>query len=1123
MLCPQCQHENPTDARFCNACGSPLPRPCHACGHENPPEAKFCNQCGTFLAGHPLASPPSQTEQQPAAPVEAPPAEPHTPDAERRQLTILFTDLVDSTKLSSQLDAEDYREIVHSYQSTCAEVIERFDCHLAQTLGDGLLVYSGYPVAHENDAERAVRTGLGILDAMKTLNERLDQDKGVRLSIRVGIHTGLVVVGDVGAGTRQEQLALGEVPNVASRLQGLAAPDTVVISNATYRLIQGYFACEPLGEHDLRGVTEPIAVYRVLHESGAQSRLEIAGAHGLTPLVGRESESTLLFERWEQAKGGHGQVILLSGEAGIGKSRLVQVLKDHVAEGTHTRLECRSVPYFTNSALYPIIDMVQRTLRFQVEDTPETKFEKLEHNLSQYRLSMDETAPLFATLLSLPVPEDRYPPLNLSPQRQRQKTLEAIVAIILELSERQLVLFILEDLHWTDPTTLELLDLLLDQIPTASIYTLLTCRPGFQSQWSNRSYLTQVTLNRLSRTQIEGMAERVAGGKHLPEEVLPQIIEKTDGVPLFVEEMTKAVLESGYLKEVDGHYELTGSLTSLAIPATLQDSLMARLDRLVTAKAIAQYASVIGRQFSYALLREVSQLDEATLQRELSRLVEAELIYQRGLPPQATYVFKHALIQDTAYESLLRSTRQQYHQRIAQTLKERFSEMVASQPELLAYHYTEAGLGEPAIVAWQRAGHQASQRSAYKEAIGHLTQGLALLTRLPDTEERVRAELALQAILGPVLMATKGQASPEVDATYTRAYALCQQVPDAPQHFPVLRGLWNVHLFQGNHRTAQELGERLFALAQRQQNPAFLPWGYTVQGLVLFYRGTFASAYEQFAQGMRLYNPEQYRAQAFAFAQNPGVVCQAFGAYALWFLGYPEQALRQSEAALRQAQVLPSAFHQATALNFTSRLYHYCRDVQAALGRSETLVALSSEHGFPVWLAQGQLQRGWALSMQGEGIEGLRQLQEGLALWRASGSGLWLPYALSLLAEAYGKTRQTDEGLTVLTEALTLVDKTEERFWEAELYRLKAELFLQQSSNNATEAETCFHQALDVARHQQAKSLELRTATSLARLWQSQDKRQDAYDLLAPVYGWFTEGFDTADLQEAKALLEALA
>src|SRR5262249_55339645 len=554
---------------------------------------------GGTSSAPPTASPllpPAMPDVSPAQ-GEAAPIVPPTPEAERRQLTVMFCDLVDSTKLSSQLDPEECREVVRGYHTACTEIIRRYDGHIAQLLGDGLLVYFGYPQAHEDDAQRAVRTGRGILAAMDDLPTRFPHAQGRTLAVRLGIHTGLVVVGAMGDQGRHEHLALGETPNIAARIQGLAAPNTVVMSDATYRLVQGYFQCQDLGAQTLRGVAEPLHVYRVLQESGARGRLDVAVTRGLTPLVGRESEVTLLLERWAQAKSGQGQVILLTGDAGIGKSRLVQTLKYYVTNEPHTRWECRSAEYAQNTALFPLVDLFQRLLRFEAHETADTKLEKLTHALSQYRLPLEESVQLFAPLFSLPLPEDRYSPLNLSPHQQRQKTLETLVAILLELAERHPVLFILEDLHWTDPTTLELLNLLLDQIPTAALFALFTCRPHFQPSWTHRSYLTEVSVTRLAQPHMERMTTHVAGGKPLPAQVLTQVIEKTDGVPLFVEEMTKAILESGQLKALDGHYELTGSLSTFAIPATLHDSLMARLDRLVTAKAVAQYAAVIGRQF----------------------------------------------------------------------------------------------------------------------------------------------------------------------------------------------------------------------------------------------------------------------------------------------------------------------------------------------------------------------------------------------------------------------------------------------------------------------------------------------------------------------------------------------
>ena len=805
---------------------------------------------------------PSVSQEAPSPQADVTSTPPQASDAERRQLTVMFCDLVDSTTLSSRLDPEEYRDVVRAYQQVCTDVIQRYEGHIAQLLGDGLLVYFGYPQAHEDDARRAVQTGLGILDAMGALNTRLHRDKGLELALRTGIHTGLVVVGAMGSSGRQEQLALGETPNVAARMQGLAAPNTLVVSRATYRLVQGYFACQDLGEQTLRGVAEPIAVYRVLRESGAISRLDIAQPRGLTPLVGRELEIALLQERWAQVKAGHGHVVLLTGDAGIGKSRLIQMLKEHVAQEPHTRWECRSWEYYQNTALFPIMDLFQRILRFEPSETPDAKLEKLEHALSQYRLPLEDTVPLFAPLLSLPVPENRYPLLNLSPQRQRQKTLETIVAILLDLAERQPVLLIIEDLHWTDPTTLELLHLVLDQTPTAAVLVLLTCRPTFQPRWSHRSYLTEITVNRLSQPQITRMTAHVAGDKPLAHEVCVQIADKTDGVPLFVEEITKAILESGHLKDVDGHYHLTGALPSMAIPTTLQDALMARLDRLVTAKAVAQYAAVIGRQFAYDVLSTVSQLDAATLQRELGRLVEAEIVYQRGVPPQATYTFKHALIQDAAYESLLKRTRQQYHQRIAQVLEAQFPDTALLQPELVAHHYTEAGLSAHAVRYWQQAGQRAVERSAYAEAITHLSKGLEVLKTLADTPEHLQQELDLQLALGPALVVIRGPASPAVEQAYARAQELCQQVGETPQHFPVLWGLWRFYNNRAEYQRARALGERLLRLAQQVHDAALLLEAHHALWATLLWSGEFASARAHLEQGSALYDPQQHHAHA---------------------------------------------------------------------------------------------------------------------------------------------------------------------------------------------------------------------------------------------------------------------
>jgi class 3 adenylate cyclase/predicted ATPase len=1075
-------------------------------------------------------SPSDKTELQLPSPQEMPSVQPPSPvvtsrtlEAERRQLTVMFCDLVDSTTLSSQLDPEDWRDVVRAYQTACTEVIRRYDGHVAQLLGDGLLVYFGYPHAHEDDAQRAVRTGLGILAAMEDLHTRLQQAKGIQLAIRIGIHTGLVVIGEMGGGGRQEQLALGETPNIAARIQGLTAPNTLVVSRATYRLIQGYFEWQDLGAQTLRGVAEPIAVYRVLSESGAQNRLDIVTARGLTPLVGRESEVLLLLERWAQVKAGQGQVVLLTGDAGIGKSRLVQMLKEHVAHEPHMRWECRSAEYAQNTALFPHTDLFQRLLQFQAEETPDEKVGKLEQLLSQHRLPLAESVPLFAPLLSLPIPEDRYPALNLSPQRQRQKTLETLVAILLEHAERQPVVFILEDLHWTDPTTLELLNLLIDQTPTASMLVLLTCRPHFQPVWHHRSYITEMTLNRLSHAQVEQIVTGVTDGRTLPQEVLAQIVAKTDGVPLFVEEMTKAILESGSLKEVDEHYELTGSLSTFTIPATLQDSLMARLDRLMTGKVIAQLGATIGRQFSYALLQAVAQLNDRTLQEELHRLIEAEIVYQRGVPPQATYTFKHALIQDAAYASLLKSTRQQYHQRIAHVLEAHFPETVETRPELVAHHCTEAGLIAQAVGYWQRAGQQASDRWAHLEAINYFTTGIELLKTLPETPVRTQQSLTLHIDLGAALQIAKGHMAPEVEHAYTQARALCQQVGETPELVPVLFGLWRFYYARAQFHTARELGDTLLCLAQRADDPGLAVIAHNALGVTWFCLTMLPTARMHLEAGIARSTPDQRRAPLLRMGHDPGVSCRAYAARTLWLLGYPAQALIRIHEALALAHALGQPYSLTFAQATAAWVAQWRRDVPAVQAQAEAAIALATTHGFSQWAAMGMILQGWARARQAQDEEGMAQIRQSIAARRAARGALNIPYYLTVLADVCAHLGYPADGLQALAEAHTLVEQHAVRWWEAEVHRLRGVLLLQQTLTQQDEAETWLQRALDVARRQEAKSLELRAAMSLSRLWQQQGKRQDAHALLAPIYGWFTEGFDTADLQEAKTLLEALA
>jgi class 3 adenylate cyclase/predicted ATPase len=1079
------------------------------------------------------------SSQPPALSTQHPDAGPQTldarrSDAERRQLTVMFCDLVGSTVLSTQLDPEELREVVRAYQETCTEVIRRYDGQIAQHLGDGLLVYFGYPAAHEDDAQRAVRAALAIVGAIREsplLNTQLQHP----IQVRIGIHTGLVVIGEIGSSDKREILALGETPNIAARVQGQAAPDEVVISAVTYHLVEGLFECEDRGCPALKGVATPLTLYRVIKEGEAQSRFQVVVRKGLTPLVGREHEHGLLCERWERVKDGEGQVVLLSGEPGIGKSRLVEALKDTVMREGAPCLELHCSPYAQNSALYPVIAHVQRILHFQADETPENKLEKLQRTLNRAHFPQADTLPLLAALLSLPQPAD-CPPLALSPQRQKEKTHEALVAWLREEAKQQAVTYVWEDLHWADPSTLDLLTLFLAQVPTRRLLAVLTFRPEFTPPWGTYSYLSQLTLSRLGRSHVAMMVERVTGGKALPVEVVQQIANKTDGVPLFVEELTKMVMESGLVREVDGNYELSGPLPPLAIPSTLHDSLMARLDRLATVRDIAQVGATIGREFDYALLQAVSPFDENTLQRGLKQLVEAELVYQSGVLPQARYLFKHALVQDAAYQSLLKSRRQQLHQQVAQVLAEQFPETVATQPELVAQHYTAAGLIAQAIPYWQQAGQRASQRGANAEAVSHLTTGLELLKTLPDTPARTRQELSLQLALGGLLTATKGFAAPEVERAYTHARELCEQIGDREQVFTALRGLTLYYSMRLEHKTACALADQMLDIAQEAQDSGLLIEAYHRQGATRLWIGEFLAARTHLEQAIALYDPQRHRTHALRYGADPGVACRLIALQVLWILGYPDQALRRAQEAFTLAQEFSHVNTLGYGLSSMAYIYHARGEWQAAQEWAEACIAFATEVGLPYFVAQNSIKLGSALAAQGHHEEGITKMRQGLAAQRATGGQGLQQLWLALQVEAYIETGQIEEGWTALEEALTIRPKYGERYWEADLYRLKGALLLAQqdrlnavaqdqrpSGTIAAAAEACFQQAIDTARELSAKSFELRAATSLARLWQQQGKRQEAQALLAEIYGWFTEGFDTKDLQEAKVLLQELA
>ena len=1047
------------------------------------------------------------------------------PDAaERRQLTVMFCDLVGSTVLSSQLDPEELRFVIQQYQEVCAKVIERYEGYIAQYLGDGVLAYFGYPIAHEDDAQRAVLAGLDIIQGLRKQSFHLNglsQLAQRPLHARIGVHTGLVVIGEVGSGSRYEQLALGETPNVAARLQGLAEPDTVVLSTVTQRLVAGYFVCRSLEKQALRGLAQPLDVYQVLEQSSARHRLEIIAPARLTPVVGRDEEIEFLLKCWEQAQDGQGQVVLLSGEGGIGKSRLIHVLKERIESTAVLRLEARCSSYQQNTSLHPMIEFLHRSLSLRRDDTPDVQLAKLERALTLSGMDLPSTLPFFATLLALP--QTRYPLPELTPQKLREKTHQAMLLWLLKSTEPHPVLSVWEDLHWADPSTIEWLGLLIEHVVTARLLVVLTFRPEFIPPWPSRSHLRPLMLSRLTSNDVEAMIDQIVRQKKLPPEVLEQLVTKTDGVPLFVEESTKMMMESGMLQEQAEDYTLTGPLPPLAIPATLQDSLFARLDRLGAAREIAQIGATFGREFSYELIKAISPLDEASLCQSLEKLVEAEVLYPRGNRPQLQYIFKHALIQDAAYQSLLRSKRQQYHQQIAHTLETQFPETKETEPELLAHHYTEAGLSAQAVPYWQKAGQDAIQRSANVEAINHLRKALDLLPALPENGDRIQLELTLQTTLGVPLMATKGYAAPEVQTTYARAHALCRQIGETPQLFPVISGLFAFYFVRGNLRTARMLAEQALRLAESAAELPFLLEAHRMLGNVLHYLGEFPLALHHFEQAISLYDLQHHRTLAFMSGQDPGVVCRSFASLSLWLLGYGDQARVRSEEAVTLARELGHVNTLGLALSLAANFRNNRREWSEALTYAEASVSLAEEQGLVFWGALGMYNLGFALVNLGQHENGMKKMHQSIEMYQAAGAGLVRAGNLITVAGMYGMIGRTDEGLQMVTEARAFMDQSGERGWESFLQITKGSLLLQSNSpQKEAEAEDCFRKAIAVAQQLQTKSPELRATMGLARLWQKQGKRKEAHKMLSEVYGWFTEGFDTADLKDARALLEAL-
>jgi predicted ATPase len=925
------------------------------------------------------------------------------------------------------------------------------------------------------------------------------------------------VVGDLlGSGAAQEQAVVGETPNLAARLQSLAEPGRVVVAQNTRGLTGNLFECRDLGLVELKGFAENVRAWEVLHRGVVHSRFEALRSSTLTLLVGRDEEIELILRRWHQAREGDGRVVLLSGEPGIGKSRCTAAVYERLWDEPHLRLRYFCSPHRQDSVLFPFVEQLQRVAGFAHEDPPETKLDKLEILLSRSAGKAPEAVAFFADLLTLPTGA-RYPPLTHDPQRKRQLTLAALIGQLEELARQRPVLIVFEDAHWIDPTSRELLEMTVERVASLPVLLIITFRPEFQPPWIGQAHVTTLTLSRLDQREGATLVERVAGSKSLPSEIVAQIVERADGVPLFVEELTKTVLESGLLREHDGRYVLEGPLPALAIPTSLQASLMARLDRLAPARQMAQIGAAIGRQFSHEMVRAVSLLPHDELQEALDRLVASELIFRRGTPPRAEYIFKHALVQDAAYSTMLRPRRQELHLRIAHALEQRGN----AEPEMLAHHFSEARHLEKAVDYWLEAGRRAARRSANIEAITHLTKGIDTLGGLPETPERARQELSLQLALGPALMATRGWNAPEAERAYGRAQQLSERLNDDREHFNAVWGSWLVRAGEGAWDASRDVVVELFRIAERVDDTALslqahhAAWGTTT------FLGEVTAAHDHVKQGLALYDPERHRAHALLYGgHDPGVCGYALGGLSLWLLGYPDQAAQYAREAVMLAESVENAPSLAHALAFTALCHQLRRDAAAVFDCSERLVTLARAHGMAQYGAAGAMARGWALAYQGQPEEGLAELRQGLEDYGATQVKAWSVYFRATLAEAYHRAGDAEAGLRTVDQALELSDQLGERFWQAGMLHFKGVMLMSLSAES--EAEKCYHTALNIARQQRAKSIELRAATGLARLWGEQGRRRAARDLLAPICGWFTEGLETADLREASLLLHEL-
>ena len=1046
---------------------------CPQCHFDNPAGMRFCGQCGSKLQDASVAS---------VAVAERPS---DAPDAERRHVTLMFIDVVNYTGLSERLDPEALRDVVLQYQTRAAGVIQRFEGHIGKYLGDGVLVYFGYPVAHEDDARRAVLAAVDIVEDVKLLAQELAKTFAIDFAIRIGIHTGMVIAGEMGAATSRERLAVvGGPPNVAARMQALAEPNTIVISADTYRLTKEHISATSLGQHVLKGVSESMEVFRVEHAQNVHSHSKLIVEQKQTPLVDRDDELRLLVERWSSAKQGKGSAVLMVGDPGIGKSRLTSALVTHLSGQDCECLIGYASPYRRNSDLSPIVELMRTQFAFAEDEPPAQRLKKIEAETTRLGFNPGETVPLLASLLSLPLSAP-YAALDLSAPAYRREMLGLLTRWFLRRASHKPLLLIMEDLHWTDPTTLELLGQLVGKCASAALLLLFTTRSDYQGALRSHDGVKVIALGPLTEDDSKALIATVSERMALPTAIASKIADKTDGIPLYIEEVTKMVMASD----------------KLAIPESIRDSLTERLDRLSEGKQIAQTGSVLGRDFRFDLIAALSPLPKNELERGLQKLVDSELLYVTRSNDRLTYTFKHALIQDAAYESMLRAKRQENHQKVAALLEgENYAELRATNPEVLAHHYTEAGIHKPAIRYWQAAGMRSLSRSAGQEAISHLRKALEIVALLDQGVERDRLELDLLIALGGPMTAAQGYSAADVETIYLRAQELAESLGDEPKLYQCLSGLYRCYVTRGQYGNAQDAGETMLALARRKpEEPGYLLEAERAVGAVLMARGQEHEALEHFENGISIYDPGRHHQHTLHFASDPGLSCMLWSLVPLWLLGYPEKAIKRSDYALELATGFGHAFTLSFAAAFAAWIRVFCRDWAGTKEYAENAITICSDRGFLLWLAVSTVFHGRALVKCGEPDTGIPTLHRGIAMYRKTGAQIAMPQLLSQLAESHLELGQQEEGLAVLRDAIDTAERNDERFWEAELFRMQGDFLRAGKAGEGAVVEQ-YQKALDIARRQDAKSLQLRALMSLVELRNDANERaqlRSVYDLLA--------------------------